>query len=238
MHYKGLLDKFLKFSFFRILFGGFLVLREGRTENSLWFFFNRESKIDKIKIDSEGTVLDIGCFKGEFTKKLLRQNPWLKVEMFEPYGPYVKKAMQKVKQGTNVKVHQLAVTGDGRQQVFTAMGLRTKQVLLGSDELTNTFHADSIEMSELILSRSPISLLKINIEGMEYECFESIAGTQLLQSVKMILIQFHNFSEDHPQRRSGVQALFANTHSPIFIHDWKWELWELQSSRGEKASHP
>lgn len=234
MDFKNFIDRSLEYKFFRVLYGFKLFLVKGPTDESLWFLLNRQALINNITIAQNGTVLDIGSYTGEFSLKLKRRYPNLRIELFEPFTKYYEISLQNLRGFQNVNGHELAVTKDGREVKFDVMGIRTKQISENGNSDKNTFTSSSISFSQLLSEHPLISLLKMNIEGMEYECIESIFSTSQIEKVELILIQFHDFSSDHSLRRSRIQEFFAQTHTPRFIYEWKWELWELKSFSSKK----
>jgi hypothetical protein len=67
--------------------------------------------------------------------------------------------------------------------------------------------------------------MKMNIEGMEYECLEKLISTDSLVKAKQLLIQFHNFEDENHHRRELLRTQIAKKFVNVYTYDWIWELW-------------
>lgn len=73
-----------------------------------------------------------------------------------------------------------------------------------------------------------VDLLKLNIEGAEYDVLDRIIELGLLPSIKNIQIQFHRFIPDCDRRRKSIQEHLSKTHTCVWNYDWIWEGWKLK----------
>lgn len=73
-----------------------------------------------------------------------------------------------------------------------------------------------------------VDLLKLNIEGAEYDVLDRIIELNLLPSIKHIQIQFHRFVPDCNRRRKAIQEHLSKTHTCVWNYDWIWEGWKLK----------
>ena len=72
-----------------------------------------------------------------------------------------------------------------------------------------------------------IDLIKINIEGAEYELIEGIIDNKIHLKIKNLQIQFHDFFPDAKERVDILRKKLAKTHKPTYTYDFVWENWEL-----------
>lgn len=73
-----------------------------------------------------------------------------------------------------------------------------------------------------------IDLMKINIEGGEYELLEEIISQNYQNKIRNILIQFHNLSEDPIKRREKIIKKLSETHQIKFSYDFVWECFQIK----------
>jgi hypothetical protein len=71
-----------------------------------------------------------------------------------------------------------------------------------------------------------IDLLKINIEGGEYELLEHIIEKTLQNKIRNIQVQFHTWIENCEDRRKNIQDILRKTHKLTYNYDFVWENWE------------
>lgn len=223
MHIGQIKDRILETSAVaRRIYGLKLTLRDGRSDASRWFLFNREKLKYGINFKSEGLVLDIGSYLGEFTKKVLEKNPDMVFWLYEPIPEYFIACVNRFKDRENITIYQSAVSADGRNFQMQIDGLRSRQEL--SDSVEGVL-INSISIQEIFDSVDEIELLKMNIEGMEYECLDQLVNSNSLSKARYLLIQFHNFEDDAAHRRNKLRKEMEKDFINVYTYEWMWELW-------------
>jgi hypothetical protein len=76
-----------------------------------------------------------------------------------------------------------------------------------------------------------IDLMKINIEGGEYELLEHLIATNWIRHIRNLQVQFHDFIPNAEQRMRRIQAGLAQTHSLTYQYVFVWENWRLKTPR-------
>jgi hypothetical protein len=72
-----------------------------------------------------------------------------------------------------------------------------------------------------------IDLMKINIEGGEYDLLERLIETNMISRIKNIQVQFHDVAPDSLSRMLAIQTSLLKTHSNIFNYKFVWDSYEL-----------
>ena len=206
----------------RRIYGVKLFLREGQSDASIWFLFNRENFKYEIDFKSDGLVLDIGSYLGEYTEKLLKKNPAMTFWLYEPIPEYYKVCSDRFRDRETIFVYQRAVSADGRNIRMQVDGLRSRQELGISPEV---LEIASIGIQKIFDSASEVELLKMNIEGMEYECLDQLILSNSLIKAKNLLIQFHNFEREDVNNRDRVRKALERDFTNVYTFEWMWELW-------------
>jgi FkbM family methyltransferase len=73
-----------------------------------------------------------------------------------------------------------------------------------------------------------VDLMKINIEGAEYDLLERIIELGLLPKIKNLQIQFHRFIPNCEERRNSILDELSKTHECTWNYEWIWENWKLK----------
>lgn len=73
-----------------------------------------------------------------------------------------------------------------------------------------------------------IDLMKINIEGGEFDVVPAIIASGNINKIKYLQIQFHNFVEDAISQRAKIRAQLAFTHMEMWNYEFVWESWKLK----------
>ena len=71
-----------------------------------------------------------------------------------------------------------------------------------------------------------IDLIKINIEGGEFEFFEKILSSNLALKFDNIQVQFHDFVPDSDSRMKQIQNELSKTHFLTYQFEYVWENWK------------
>lgn len=208
----------------RRIYGLKLLLLTGINDESKWFLLDRERLKYKTKFMDYGLVLDFGAYKGNFTSKLSKRNPHMSFQVYEPVSNFYDECVRRFKNKENIEVFQFGVTSDGRDLDLIVDGPRTK---VGNSTEKQVFSTKSIV--DIFADLNKVELVKMNIEGMEYECLYTLIRSGYIKKVNYLLIQFHNFrAQDTGDYRNLIEMLDKDFKS-IFQYPWKWELWKLKT---------
>ena len=71
-----------------------------------------------------------------------------------------------------------------------------------------------------------IDLIKINIEGGEFEFLENIIKSELVTKFDNIQVQFHDFVPNSDIRMSEIQKELSKTHYLTYQFEYVWENWK------------
>ena len=71
-----------------------------------------------------------------------------------------------------------------------------------------------------------IDLIKINIEGGEYDLLDHILEIGFVENIENLQIQFHNFVENSDSRMETIQTKLSQTHKPTYQYKYVWENWK------------
>ncbi|MCK5819850.1 MAG: FkbM family methyltransferase [Psychromonas sp.] len=96
-----------------------------------------------------------------------------------------------------------------------------------------------IEMSESIQLKSivefiennrihKIDLIKINIEGGEFDLLPSLLDHEIITKVDNLQIQFHEFIENSETKRNNIRKQLEKTHELTYDYYFIWENWKIK----------
>ena len=74
-----------------------------------------------------------------------------------------------------------------------------------------------------------IDLMKINIEGAEYDLLDDLIETGTVKHIDNLLIQFHDFFPEAKSRMDKIHEHLKQTHESTFCHEFVWEGWKRKS---------
>ena len=75
------------------------------------------------------------------------------------------------------------------------------------------------------LEISFINLMKVNIEGGEYELLDRLIESDFIKQIDNIQVQFHNISQTSRSEMQRIQRELRKTHRPTYQYEFVWENW-------------
>lgn len=191
-----------------------------------WFKINGDETLRlDYDLNSNSIVFDVGGYNGDFSSKIFcKYNS--SIYIFEPVKKFYSNIEKRFSHNDKVKVFNF--------------GLSSKDDEL---EISLSNNASSIYLndvnSELVSLRSinyfieknkikQVDLIKINIEGGEYELLESILTNGDIKMYNNIQVQFHDFLfENAKERMNLIHEKLVKTHKLSYQYEFVWENWEL-----------
>ncbi|MFQ5444272.1 MAG: FkbM family methyltransferase, partial [Nitrospinales bacterium] len=70
-----------------------------------------------------------------------------------------------------------------------------------------------------------VDLMKINIEGGEYDLLKGMIRSDLIRACNDLQIQFHDFFENAKSMRREIRKELEHTHYLTFDYSFVWENW-------------
>mgnify|MGYP001246724257 CR=1 FL=1 len=72
---------------------------------------------------------------------------------------------------------------------------------------------------------SEIDLMKINIEGGEYNVMQRLLDENKVRNIRCLQIQFHDLDKNSVQKKEYIRNLLYKTHTCEYCYEFIWENW-------------
>jgi FkbM family methyltransferase len=177
-------------------------------------------------LNSSSIVIDVGGELGGFAIKIYEKYTSI-IYIFEPHPDCVKILKEKFT--------------DNKIRIFSyGLGSKNQIARLSSREMGSSIYEKSpgyeksykfeIEIRDIKeifseLSLDDVDLIKINIEGGEYELLPRMIETGIINKCKIIRIQFHDWFPDSFAMRKRIVKQLAKTHNIEWSYPMVWESW-------------
>ena len=183
--------------------------------------FNYELKPDSI-------VFDLGGFEGDFASDLYSRMP-CRIYSFEPVKSYAADMVNRFRLNPDISVFNyglscsdqavdISIDGPGSSVHRTSFGTAERIALR---DITKV-------MLELNIEK--IDLLKINIEGGEYDVLPKLIDANLLPRIANLQIQFHEIDSDSLAKKDQIRKILELTHDCTYCYEFVWESWSIKDS--------
>ena len=174
-------------------------------------------------LNSNSLVFDLGGYEGQWTSDLFSRYQ-CSIMVFEPVSRFVRMIQKRFRCNAKIKVYPYGLGGSSRKEVI---GICAD----GSSIFRSASEREEIEIvdvAEWLKAENikHIDLMKINIEGGEYELLERLIGTRLVQIIDNIQVQFHEMGRDSAARMERIQKSLMETYQPTYQYRFVWENWK------------
>lgn len=190
-----------------------------------WFFDDKDEKLRyEYKLNSNSLVIDLGGYKGQWASDMYaRYNS--KIMVFEPVKSFAEKIEGRFKSNNKIDVFCFALGASSRNEIIALSAD-------GSSVYGSSLEKETIQIKDVFdffieYNISNVDLMKINIEGGEYELMLRILETGLVGKIKNIQIQFHDVGAGSEERMNEIYKILSETHRPTYQYKFVWENWAL-----------
>lgn len=190
-----------------------------------WF---RDKGDDTLRLnyplERNSTVLDVGGYQGDFTAAI-HARYGCRVFIFEPIPNFYESCTERFS-----KVPEVVCLNYGlgeKDGIFNITDAGDASSFIRSSENMSALSAQIRGIANVWheLDLGTVSLMKINIEGGEYDLLTALIDSGLVQKVKHLQIQFHNFVDNAIERRQLIRQRLSNTHEEMWNYEFVWEGW-------------
>lgn len=179
--------------------------------------------LDHEHLNKESLVIDFGGYTGEWAQQIFDRYGCF-IEIYEPGSSFAQEIKERFKDhlGSKIIVKEVAVgLFDGKANMFIA---GPASIVKKSDE-----GQVQVVSAASIFSNRKVDLLKMNIEGGEYDAFESLFRNNLISNITSILVQFHPVDDMSIEKYNAIASQLSKTHQCVFRYPFIWEKWDLRN---------
>ena len=177
-------------------------------------------------LEADSVVIDAGGYLGQWTYDINNRYDSI-VFVLEPL------------QHLHIKIEDRFINNVKVIPLNYAIANKTGEVQISDNTDASSLYDSTAESTQTILCKdvkefieenniATIDLLKVNIEGAEYDLLERIIELNLQPKIKNLQIQFHRFIPDCDLRRDSIIAELSKTHERSWNYEWIWENWKLK----------
>lgn len=198
------------------------VTTAGQVRAAPWFAARGDATLRlDYPLDGRSVVVDAGGYEGNWSADILARYGCT-IHCFEPVEAFAAEIAARFAGDPRVHVHPTGLAASSRAGIIHLAADSTS--VFGEGErvpirLTGVREA----FSELAIEE--VHLLKVNIEGCEYELCEELLRSGLIARVRDLQVQFHNFVPEARRWRNRIRHGLACTHELTYDYPFTWENW-------------
>jgi len=173
-------------------------------------------------------VVDLGGYEGQWSSDIYAMYG-CHIHIFEPVAEFAQAIKRRFDHNPRIKVHQLGL-GDRNNTMPISVAADGSSIHKSGkrvEDITIMRAADFLREQQLL----PIDLLKINIEGAEYDLLRHLIETDCVSAIRNIQVQFHDFVPNAEQKMRQIQSDLERSHFLTYQYLFVWENWQLRADR-------
>lgn len=173
-------------------------------------------------LNSESVVLDLGGYQGQWASDLFSRYK-CNIFVFEPVGTFAERIRTRFRNNDQIEVFDFGLGGSSRTESIHISAEGSS--VFGTS--ANTEQIEIIDAKVWIAEHkfTKIDLVKINIEGGEYELLDRLIESDIIKQIDNIQVQFHNISQTSRSEMQRIQRELRKTHKPTYQYEFVWENW-------------
>jgi FkbM family methyltransferase len=173
-------------------------------------------------LSRDSTVLDVGGFEGQWCSDIVAMYG-CRVHVFEPVPEYAERIRRRFARNPRVTVHQFGLSSKD-QTVTASLAEDATSHVRGNGNTVPIELRDACAVLE-DLSYPEVDLMKVNIEGGEYELLAHLIDKGMIKRIRDLQVQFHVFVPDAVEKLEELRVRLAETHYPTYQFYFVWESW-------------
>lgn len=176
-------------------------------------------------LDENSLVFDLGGYEGQWASDIFSMYCCV-IHIFEPVLEFADILEQRFCKNSKICVNRFGLAN--RTEILKiAVNGPDSSVYKGGDDVRDVQMIRAIDyMADNSIQE--IDLMKINIEGSEYDLLEHLTDTAFIGNIKNIQVQFHDFVPNAERRMAMIQKRLEKTHQVTYQYPFVWENWQLR----------
>jgi FkbM family methyltransferase len=188
-----------------------------------WFAVNGDKTLRlQYDLNSLSVVFDIGGYEGQWSSDIAAMYN-CKIFIFEPVIEFAKNIKSRFSKNNNIQVLDYGLSGMNAK----------REIALAYDSSSTHKEGNKIEIQLVDVVAfmeehgiNEVDLMKINIEGDEYDLLDRLISSGKIKAIRNIQVQFHDFVSGAPERMNDIKINLSKTHKPTYQYEFVWENWE------------
>lgn len=177
-------------------------------------------------LSSSSVVVDVGGFQGDWSEQILNRHG-CNIHIFEPVSAYRQNISRRFGGCAAVSIYPFGLSNTRALTQIAVLGDASSVFVDGQQRGEMIELRDAAEILEPLRIHG-IDLIKINIEGGEYDLLTRMIDTGIARACRDIQVQFHPWIPEAAGRRKAIQEALSRTHSLTWEYPFVWENWRLK----------
>jgi FkbM family methyltransferase len=190
-----------------------------------------QQALTNFPLKQQSLILDLGAYHGDWTHTMVELYH-CQAHVFEPNPTAFRQLGKRL---SNIKTVHGHAYGLAHKTIEAKLYLQGRE----SSLYPATKHRENLEFTPIHLHEAKafferyriawVDLMKLDIEGGEYDLLNHLIETGWIKKIKNVLVQFHYHVPNATERIHALQKALSQTHTLTFQEEYVWENWRLKA---------
>lgn len=181
------------------------------------------------ELNSSSIVFDVGGYEGQWSSDIFAKYG-CDIYIFEPVNIFSRFIVQRFIKNPKIRVYSFGLSYKScEEDIFVSAdssSLYNEKSGSVKERVKLMKASEFFQKNDIIF----IDLMKINIEGGEYELLQHLIESNIITKINNLQIQFHYFISDATSKRDQLRNMLKNTHELTYDFPWVWENWKRKNN--------
>ena len=192
-----------------------------------WFRVDGD-KTHRINYDlnQDAVVIDLGGYEGHWAADIFCKYDCY-IHIFEPVEEFAQNIKERFEKNKKVSVYTYGLSNTNKNQKLNISADRSSAYEPGEKSVNIKLKKIDDFIKEHNIEH--VDLVKINIEGGEYDLLEHLVSNKQILVFENVQVQFHDFVPNSLARMHAIQNELSKTHNLTYQYEFVWENWKRKS---------
>jgi FkbM family methyltransferase len=184
----------------------------------------------KYELNHSSVVFDVGGFKGDWALEIYARYS-CNIFVFEPVKNFTAILESRFLKNNSIKIFKYGLGAKNEKMNIAVMSESSSTERAAKNGIEGkTEQIEIVSFTDFVNQNNitKIDLIKINIEGGEYDLLNQIINSGYIKNISNIQVQFHDFVSDAENKMSVIKKKLALTHELTYEYIFVWENWKLK----------
>lgn len=180
------------------------------------------------ELGTDSLVFDVGGYQGEWAQQIFNRYQ-CRIMVFEPVPEFYQQIKKRFDGNSKIRVFNFGLGNYTHNTTFNQLADASGQFQASEQTITVPIRdiVDFIKEEKVM----HIDLMKINIEGGEYDLLDRLITAGDIEKVHTLQVQFHSFVPHAKERRAKIMNRLAKNFQCIYHFPFIWGQWEKLSNK-------
>ena len=177
-------------------------------------------------LNPASVVFDLGGYEGEWADGIFNRYD-CRIEIFEPVASFAEKIAERFSGKPKLTVHTCGLGANTRSERIS-LSTDSSSIFIKPDGKSEDIRLVDVKEWFETQCIERVDLMKVNIEGGEFELLERLLETGLISRITTLHVQFHDIVPESKRRMDAIRKKMELTHDVLFHYEFVWDGWRLK----------